>query len=378
MSQGARHRSSSGALAFWLAASATLVVPQAAAPVAFALVALALTGDASGGAAMVLAMTIAQVVGAVPIIRFCKGLPVTRCFRALVALRAVALCGVVLCAHQQASFYWLVVLAGAAGVVNGATYGYLRSLLNHYVDPDRLPRAIGMAATVNEVTYVLGPIGASMLGGVSPLLGMLVLTMLGVLPALLIPNGGGIVQETNLPEAGTSLLNRQVCLWLICAAAGGATVAAIEIGAVSLAIGFGRAPTMAILFTVPLCLASVVGGVWISMRNRRPSHKEVVALLCVMTFGVGLAALGYSLVLTIAGAILVGAALAPLATFYALILETLAPPHRRPEVFALLRTANALGVIIASGIIAAVSVSVALVTVTLMMAIAALLVAARG
>ncbi|MGQ3314605.1 MAG: hypothetical protein ACT6UX_30060, partial [Reyranella sp.] len=45
----------------WAASSATLGFPQAAAPVAFALLAVSLGGEASGGAAMILAMTLAQV-----------------------------------------------------------------------------------------------------------------------------------------------------------------------------------------------------------------------------------------------------------------------------------------------------------------------------
>src|SRR4051812_9345732 len=40
----------------WFLSSATLSIPQAAGPVAFSLVALSLTGQSSGGAAMVLAM----------------------------------------------------------------------------------------------------------------------------------------------------------------------------------------------------------------------------------------------------------------------------------------------------------------------------------
>ena len=54
---------------------------------------------------------------------------------------------------------------------------------------------------------------------------------------------------------------------------------------------------------------------------------------------------------TIVGAVLIGFVLAPLGTYYSLILDRLAPPQRRPEVFALLRTANAVGVIFASAVL---------------------------
>ena len=45
----------------WFGSYGTFAVPQAAAPIAFSLIALPLTGSASSGAAMMLAMTIAQV-----------------------------------------------------------------------------------------------------------------------------------------------------------------------------------------------------------------------------------------------------------------------------------------------------------------------------
>jgi hypothetical protein len=59
-------------------------VPQAAGPVAFSLVALSLTGQATDGAAMILAMTLAQVCGAIPIARLGKSLPLATFLKLLV------------------------------------------------------------------------------------------------------------------------------------------------------------------------------------------------------------------------------------------------------------------------------------------------------
>ena len=56
----------------------------------------------------------------------------------------------------------------------------------------------------------------------------------------------------------------------------------------------------------------------------------------------------------------------------AFVLDTLAPPRRRPEVFALLRTANAAGVIFASAVLTMVSLSMALIVVTVLMIVAIL------
>ncbi|MGO4263902.1 hypothetical protein, partial [Lysobacter sp. TAB13] len=112
--------SSTALLVRWFISSATLSVPQAAGPVAFALVALALTGDTSGGAAMILAMTLAQVIGAIPITRAGRRFPPTTFLRLLVVFRTLALAAIAVLAHQAAAFGWLVAVSALAGAVNGA------------------------------------------------------------------------------------------------------------------------------------------------------------------------------------------------------------------------------------------------------------------
>lgn len=83
-----------------------------------------------------------------------------------------------------------------------------------------------------------------------------------------------------------------------------------------------------------------------------------------MTLGAALTALGPSLATTVIGAVLTGSVLAPLETHYSLILNKLAPPQRRPEVFAPLRTAHAVGIILASTMLTAASLQTALIVVT--------------
>lgn len=358
----------------WFISSATLGVPQAAGPIAFALVALSLTGDARGGAAMILATTLAQVVGAIPIARLGKSLPLATFLKLLVIIRTSALVSIGLLAAYEAPFTWLIVLAAVAGLVNGAAAGYLRAILNHLAPASRLPRTLGIAATLNEATFVLAPVAASGLGTVSPSFAVLVLAALGAVPALLIPRTGSTpIDGVRGPEG--SVLSASLVVWLACAGAGGAAVAAIEIGAVTLALNFAYEPALAIMFTVPLCLASVAGGIWVSVRNRMATRKTVLVQLLVMTLGSALVALNLSVTTTVAGAVLVGSVLAPLATYYSLILDTLVAPQRRPEAFALLRTANALGVIFASAALTLVSLSVALIVVTGLMATVTLAVA---
>lgn len=358
----------------WFISSATLPVPQAAGPVAFALVALALTGDTSGGAGMILAMTLAQVAGAIPITRFGSRLPPTTFLRLLVAFRTLALAALALLAHYSAPFLWLVALSALAGAVNGAAFGYLRTILNQLAPPAKLPRALGIASTLNEVTFVLAPVMASGLGTLSPVFAILAIAALGAMPALLVPTVMP-TQTEELHQADGSVVSPAILLWLMCAAAGSSTVAALEIGAVALALHFGYAPALAILFTVPLCLASVAGGIWVSIRNRMGSRRAVLIQLTIMASGAILAALQLSMPVTVLGAVLVGVVLAPLGTYYSLILDSLAPPKKRPEVFALLRTANATGIIIASAIMTAVSLQTALIVVSGLMISVAIIVA---
>ncbi|PJE29484.1 Major Facilitator Superfamily protein [Pseudooceanicola marinus] len=358
----------------WYGASATLLVPQAAGPVAFSLLALALTGDESGGAALILAMTLAQVAGAVPFTRLGARFRAAPYMRALIGLRTLALLVLCLGAALGWPLWALAVCAALSGSVSGAAYGMLRALLNQLTPEDRYPRALGIAATLNEVSFVASPVLAAGLGGVSPLLAVLALSLLGGLPALLVPDVAPVPWAEPAADR-RGILSPPVLLWLACAAAGGAAVATLEIGAVALALRFGHAPTMAILITVPLCVASVCGGLWVSWRNRMAGRAAVVAQLAVMALGCLLAATGLSLGLTVAGAVMVGAVLPPLGTTYMLLMDRLVPAHRRAEAFSVLRTANLLGVILASGVLAVVSLGAALVAVTLAMAAVTLAVA---
>jgi hypothetical protein len=297
--------------------------------------------------------------------------------RLLVAIRTLALFSIAICAAADASFPWLIVLAAVGGLVNGAASGYLRAVLNHVAPASRLPRNLGIAATLNEATFVLAPVAASGLGSVSPALAVFVLAAVGAIPALLVPNTGSSHID-GVRGAKSSVISPSILLWLTCAAAGGAAVAAVEIGAVALALNFGYEPTLAIVFTVPLCLASVAGGIWVSVRNRMATRSAVLVQLLLMTLGSALAALNLSVGTTVIATVLIGSVLAPLATYYSLALDTLAPPQRRPEVFALLRTANAAGVIFASAVLTVGSLSMAMIAVTGLMVVATAAVASAG
>ncbi len=341
----------------WQLANAAFGVPQAAGPIAFALLTIPLTGDPNSGAAIVLTMTIAQVVGAVPIARLGRNRNAVAFLKLLVGIRMLALAAITLLAAVGAPFALLLVAAGLAGLVNGAAFGALRSVLNHLVAPSGMPRALGIAATLSEFTFVASPVLASMLGSLDPVLALLALSLLGSTPMLLmprIPHARAIAP----PGGGGRLLQPAILLWMACTMANSAVVSSVEVGAVSLAVEYGFPPAMGFIFTVALCLASVAGGVWVSVRNRVPGRATVLAYLALMSTGAALIAAHLPVAATLAGAVIVGCCMAPLSTYYSLRLDALAPPHRKAEIFALSRTANALGIILTSANLALTSLAV--------------------
>lgn len=359
-----------GVLGRWFVSNALLAAPQAAAPVAFALLALPLTSDAKSGAAIVMAMTAAQVLGAVPVARLGRTYNAVTYLKLLVVIRTLAFSTIAFLAAWKAPFVLMIIAGAAAGFVNGAASGYMRAILNYITGPERLLKSLGIAATLNEVTFVAAPVAASLLGSLSPPLAIAAMTVIGSAPLLLIPP----LPHARAPAptaTDSGLLKPSVLLWLFCAMAGGAAVAAIEVGAVALALDFGFRPEFGIIFTVALCIASVCGGVWVSVRNRFAQRRTVVLLLAVAATGIALVCLRHSVELSVIGCVIVGLMIAPLGTYYSVILDGLAPPSKRAEVFALLRTASSIGVIFSSAMLTWTSLTWALFSGAILFAAAA-------
>lgn len=346
-------------LARWVATAATFAIPQAAAPIAFALIVLPITGDPSSGAALILALTLAQIIGAVPVTRLGRRFDPVSFFRALVVIRTIGLAGVAVLGGLRAPLPIVIAAAAFAGLVTGAAWGYQRAILNGIVTPDRLSRAIGISATLNEVTFVASPVIASVLGSFSPVAAVVALTVLGFAPFLLIPRP--VVPLPVTPSApDTRVLTRPILLWLICAGINELALAGIEIGAVAQAVRYGLAPSLGVIFTVSLCIASILGGVWVSTRTIVFGRRTILLLALSTAAGASLVAFGGSIVAAMVGAVLTGIVLAPLSTTYSLLLDELAAPERRPEVFALLRTSISIGIIVMSALIAFAPLVVAL------------------
>lgn len=155
-------------------------------------------------------------------------------------------------------------------------------------------------------------------------------------------------------------------------------VAAVEIGAVSLALSFDLPPGWAFVFATVLCVGSVSGGLWVSVSNRTPDAREVSLLLAGTAAGSALILLGGHVAMSLAGAAVIGFCLPSLDTFYSLTLDRLAPAHRRAEMFAHLRTADALGLITISGLLALIGLRTAIVASFVLLLTALFLVASQG
>lgn len=84
----------------------------------------------------------------------------------------------------------------------------------------------------------------------------------------------------------------------------------------------------------------------------------------VLVTGAIVVAVNCSVITTIMGVIFIGSVTAPLGTHFSLILDRLSPPHQKAQVFALLRTAIAAGIIIASALLTAGSLSFSLTVLT--------------
>jgi MFS-type transporter involved in bile tolerance (Atg22 family) len=144
--------------------------------------------------------------------------------------------------------------------------------------------------------------------------------------------------------------------------ASGSAVGVIEVGSVALALDFGFKPEMGFVFTVALCIASVCGGAWVTMRNRMPMPRTVVILIAVAAIGTLLVSLRQSVELSVFGCVILGLMIAPLGTYYSIVLDGLAPPPRRAEIFALLRTASSVGVIFSSAMLTWTSLTIAFIS----------------
>jgi MFS transporter, DHA1 family, inner membrane transport protein len=178
------------------------------------------------------------------------------------------------------------------------------------------------------------------------------------------------------PHVREKSIPMSALVWLFGAGSASACVASVEVGAVALALRHKLAPSAAFLFTVPLCIGSVLGGVWVSIRNRGLRQRSVVGMVLLTVVGTLAVAWDLWLGSAIAGAVLIGLFLAPLGTSFSLSLDDVFHPTRRAERFALLRTSKSVGVIVASSVMAFVSLEASILASATLAFVSAILIGA--
>ena len=363
----------------WLAGQqCAAALPQAMAPIAFTLAAVTLSQQVNVGAAMVSGMTACQVVCAIPLSRIGEQRDPARFLRTLLLGRAVTLLALTLAAATGLAPAVLVPVAALTGVANASIVASYRLLLSGIVPSRRLPRAVALGATANELVFVIGPVIAAVLGILTSVLLLAVMTLASAVPALLLARVATTARPTLVTRKGARW-SAAMAIWLVCYSASAMAVAVVEVGAVALALRYGLAATAAVVFTLSLCLASVSGGVAVIRAGGDIGLTGVLGLLAasaVGAIGIGLAPDPW---FAAAGCLVVGLCLAPLGTFYSVATERLTPESSRAQGFSALRTAQGLGVIATSLLLTVVRVGhVALVAAGLELAALTLVLLCRG
>ena len=101
-----------------------------------------------------------------------------------------------------------------------------------------------------------------------------------------------------------------------------------------------------------LCLGSVTGGIFVSVRNQPARISEIFAFLTFTATGAFLIAGGWSLWSTLLGAVVIGFVVPLLGTHISRILDHVAPADKRASVFSILKAASSVGIIPTSAMLA--------------------------
>ncbi|WP_064709415.1 MFS transporter [Rhizobium bangladeshense] len=344
MRRGGSHYNHS---ARWAVAFGLFGAPRAGASIAFPLATLAITGDPADGALVLAAMTTTQLLGAVPVARLGRHADTISFFKSLILIRTVAMLGCAAACGTGAPLPILVGAAATAGLVQGAAFGHLRNAANYLVEPSKMMKALGFGAMATDVTFVVTPILAATIGSISPSFAVVAIAALGAVPAFILPRIPHLPVARSSEHAG-KMTKPGVLLWLGCAYSGAAAISAIEVGAVSIALHFGFQPERGAMFIGILCTASLLGSIFMSVRNQKFSNQQVVAMLLLMIAGTALIAFQHSAAASLIGCVLAGVVAAPLGAHFSLEINTLVSPKMRPEVFSLLKTSTSIGTILAS------------------------------
>lgn len=318
-------------------------LPQAMAPIALTLATVSMEQSFNVGAALVTAMSLSQVVFAVPLGRLGDRLGARVVLRVMLLARALLIFTLMTGIAFEFDPYVLIALAAGSGAASGAIHGSYRTLLSDIVPAEQLPRALAVAATTGEVVFVGGPVLASALNAPGSVLPIGVMAAVLLAAALLLPAAGSTVAHRSVQRRRGSI-PPVFLVWLICALAMSSAVGLVEVGAVTIALDLGMPARLGAVFAVTLCLASVTGGLLTTWLGPPSTTAMIVGMLSTTLAGAACVGLARHVGVAIAGAVLIGIFLAPLMTSFSLASEALLPRGRRTEGFSWLRISAGVGV----------------------------------
>ncbi len=318
-------------------------LPATMAPLAFTLLAAAITGSYRMGAMMMVAFVLGELVTAVPVGRLLDRVGPARGARLLLCISAVTTMAVAAVAMSGAPPWALLTVTGVCGAVAGGISGGLRTVLAGLIPAGLLVRAISVDAILMEIAIITGPAIAVALGtwgSVAPVIGM---AAAFALSALLLPAGkltadagsDGSAAAGPIPWLGA--VTWWACLFVI-----GHLLSTLEVGALPLAERAGAPQSAAALLITVLSAASIAGSVLFAWRGR-PATSVAVALLCGLAVGGGVLAFGSSWALLIGGLVLVGLCTGPLLSVSSLRLQHVLPESRRSEGFSIAYVVQSVG-----------------------------------
>jgi hypothetical protein len=251
-----------------------------------------------------------------------------------------------------------IVISGATG---GAPGALVRTRWNHVLnDPDRLHTAFALESTLDELTFVIGPVAATALSvGVHPAAGLVAPIVLSLVGAKLFYDQ----RETEPPPHPRVVTEDSGALWrrMILLVPGVAAVVAvnvligsmfgsIDVSVVAAATSWDARSAAGVILAM-FSAASGVAGFWFGSRtwSGLASKRFLVGVLA-MFVAAALLPLANTVVLLAAIGALFGATVAPTLITANTVLEKLVPGSRLTEGLSWMGTGLGIGVSIGSSV----------------------------
>lgn len=316
----------------WSAGVQLARLPATMAPLAFTLLATAITGSYRLGGVLMAVFVVAELLGAVPAGRLLDRIGPARGLTLLLTCAGLTLGTLAAAAWAGLPGPVVLVLGALPGAVAGGVTGGFRTLLAGTVSGAVLTRAVAVDAMVLEGVLIAGPLLVSLCSVAGALLPLGVMALAYLVSAAVVPR-----VRTGIPLRGREKLPVMAAApWLACQFAIGHLLSTMEVAPLPLVQRLGAGPGLAWFVIAVLSGASIVGSGLYAWRtpSAAPRRQAVVLLLGFVAGGCVVAAnLGWAGLL--GGAALIGSCTGPLVTVASVRLQRLLPEGRRAEGFSL-------------------------------------------